>query len=138
MRRSWALLSMILFTGCATSPAPNFYNGAYYMAGDESCVRVQSISPTRVMCLNAKAQQTGYRDAMTDQQLMMYQQMRMQEQMIAQQQAATLAANNQAMAAATAMRYPQMGIPQVTPIARPGGNQVRCISTGIYTNCRAY
>jgi hypothetical protein len=25
---------------------------------------------------------------------------------------------------------------QVTPITQSGGNQVRCISAGIYTNCR--
>ncbi|RWP41656.1 MAG: hypothetical protein EOR04_14435 [Mesorhizobium sp.] len=61
--------------------------------------------------------------------------MQMQQQMINQQAAANIAANNQAMAA---MRYPQMSTPQATPITPPGGNQVRCIGTGIYTNCRAY
>ncbi|TKD45292.1 MAG: hypothetical protein E5W98_14195 [Mesorhizobium sp.] len=61
--------------------------------------------------------------------------MQLQQQMVNQQAAANIAANNQALAA---VRYPQMSTPQVTPIAPPGGNQVRCISTGIYTNCRMY
>lgn len=118
LKRSWALSGMLWVAGCATSPAPNFYNGAYYMAGDASCVHLQAISPTRVMCQNAKGQQTGYRDAMTDQQLMMYQQIQLQQQMIEQYQAVTLAANNQAMAAPTAMRYPQMSMPQVNRFRR--------------------
>ncbi|AZO46142.1 hypothetical protein EJ076_15855 [Mesorhizobium sp. M7D.F.Ca.US.005.01.1.1] len=36
------------------------------------------------------------------------------------------------------IQYPTIAAPQVTPITPPGGNQVRCIKTGIYTNCRSY
>ncbi|MDQ0467216.1 hypothetical protein QO011_000211 [Labrys wisconsinensis] len=70
---------------------------------------------------------------MTDQELFVYQS---NQAILAQRRAqesaqfdAQLAAGNQALAAA---RYPQMAMP-ITP---PGGNQVRCLSTGFYTNCR--
>jgi hypothetical protein len=34
------------------------------------------------------------------------------------------------------INYPTMVTPQVTPIGPYARNQVRCISRGIYTNCR--
>ncbi|MDP3279483.1 MAG: hypothetical protein Q8M57_00245 [Nitrosomonas sp.] len=70
------ILVIILVTslaGCVSSAAPNFYNGRYYMAGDESCVQIRALSDTRVMCADTNGKETGYREAMTDQQLQMYQ-----------------------------------------------------------------
>ncbi|MEF2553758.1 hypothetical protein VQ042_20830 [Aurantimonas sp. A2-1-M11] len=67
---------------------------------------------------------------MTDQQLYMYQ----QSQMMAQ--ARRQARSNQLSQPMPVIQYPTMATPQVTPLSRPGGNQIRCISASIYTNCR--
>ena len=61
----------IILGGCA-SAMPNFFNGRYYMAGDSSCVSGRVISESRMMCINSDGEETGYRDALTDQQLQMY------------------------------------------------------------------
>jgi hypothetical protein len=52
---------------------PNVFNGNYYMAGDKSCKRITSINDTRVMCYDKKGQPTGYRDAMTAQDMQAWQ-----------------------------------------------------------------
>jgi hypothetical protein len=63
----------VLMSGCSTTAAPNFINGAYYMAGDKTCKRVQAISTSRIMCIDEKGNQTGYREAMTDRDIQAYQ-----------------------------------------------------------------
>ena len=66
------ILSSVSITyGCATA-RPNFYNGKYYMAGDDNCRYMRQIATDRIMCSNANHVDIGYRDAMTDQQLQMY------------------------------------------------------------------
>lgn len=126
--------------GCTTtSAAPNFFNGQYYMAGDASCVRVRNISPTRIMCINSEGGETGYRDAMTPQQIQMYQFEAMQQQAQMQQMQQSIDHNNAMMAAntqATLNRASVYSPPIVQPIQSYGGNQVRCIGVGIYANCR--
>ena len=61
-----------LVAGCAGSAQPYFYEGRYYMAGDSNCTRWNWLSSTRIMCSDSDGNQTGYRDAMTNQQLEMY------------------------------------------------------------------
>lgn len=106
------------------------------MGGDSDCVRYDVVTPTRILCSNAKRQPTGYRDALTPQQITAYQQMSVA--MAAQQQAQQAQQPAYIPQPMQAPNYPTMATPQVSPIEPPGGNQVRCISTGIYTNCRAY
>ena len=65
------ILMAFVLQGCATAQ-PFFYNGGYYMAGDSSCKRVRALSSNRVMCMDGDGNDTGYRNAMTDQQLQMY------------------------------------------------------------------
>jgi hypothetical protein len=133
------LLVGIILSGCATTPAPNFMNGQYYMSGDADCVNARNISPTRISCLNAKGQDTGYRDAMTPQQIQMYQFQAMQQQMQSQQMQQSIDYNNAAMAANTQSTLNRAAVyspPTVQPLQMPGGNQVRCIGVGIYANCR--
>ena len=82
-------LLAIGLSGCM-SATPNYINGNYYLAGDSSCKAGRQISKTRIMCVNKKGQDTGYRDAMTDQQLYMYQQNRQLElQMLSSQPRST-------------------------------------------------
>lgn len=68
------LLSAVFFLGgCATTAAPNLYAGQYYLAGDAACASFTSISSTRIMCTDKKGRQSGYRDAMTAQDLQVWQ-----------------------------------------------------------------
>lgn len=126
--RRFGVLLLGLLAGCATDgPYPAYVAGNYYMGGDADCVRYDVVGGKRIRCVNAKGQMTGYRDAMTPQQMQMY-------QMAQQSQPSTQVAYvPQSM---PVVSYPTMQTPQVAPITPPGGNQVRCVSTGFYTNCR--
>lgn len=141
-------VAIVAVAGCATQPvqraAPFYYSGKYYMAGDESCARVSQASASRVVCMTAEGQATGYRDAMTDQQLQMYQ----HNQMMAQQRAAQAAAERAALMQQmqqtsyaiqqSTPQYAPMPAPVVAPITMPGSNSINCLSVsdGFYTNCR--
>lgn len=60
--------------GCGGSTAmPNSINGRYYMAGDPSCARYRVLSNTRIMCKDSNGRDTGWRNAMTNQEISMYQ-----------------------------------------------------------------
>lgn len=61
-----------IISGCASSAKPNFYNGDYYMAGDENCARISVKALYTINCFKADGTPTGYRRAMTQQQLDMY------------------------------------------------------------------
>ena len=63
---------------------PNYYNGNYYMAGDPGCVRMRALSSTRIMCVDKNGVDTGYRDAMTHEQMQMYQLQMVQMQQLNQ------------------------------------------------------
>ncbi len=62
----------VLLSGCAATAKPVFYNGAYYMFGDSNCTEANAVSPTQVLCRDSNGRTSGYRNAMTDQQLQMY------------------------------------------------------------------
>ncbi|MDT8451554.1 MAG: hypothetical protein RQ936_02270 [Gammaproteobacteria bacterium] len=81
MKNISLLFLVIILAGCA-SAMPNFYNGKYYMAGDSNCVRARQYTEDKIMCINSNGDETGWRAAMTDQQLQMYQhnQQRQQQQ----------------------------------------------------------
>lgn len=104
---------LMLLTGCATAPVPNFFNGQYYMAGDASCKAVRALSETRVMCIDKDGNETGYRDAMTVEQIAMWGQ---QQALQAQQASATrrsIRQNSQALAQQTKLTL--QGVGQFTP-----------------------
>lgn len=128
-----------LLVGCSSNAAPNFINGHYYMAGDSACSRYQVLSETRIMCMNSSGNYSGYRDAMNDQQLQMYHYQQMNEQVQMQQFNQQLQQTGQSWQQSgqqILQQSQQYTPPAVTPIQPPGGNQVRCINAGIYTNCR--
>lgn len=61
---------LFLIAGCSSSIYPSYYAGKYYMiGGDEGCSYVQQITDTSIMCLDEERNQTGYRDALTGDQL---------------------------------------------------------------------
>lgn len=81
-----SVVIMFAFFGCARTATPNNIAGKFYMAGDSNCVRYRQLSSTRILCIDTNGAETGYRDAMTDQELQMY----MHNRTIAQQQSAQL------------------------------------------------
>jgi hypothetical protein len=66
------LLCTFSLGGCTTYAQPNFYNGKYYMAGDDSCRYMRQLEANKVMCSDSSHKDIGYRLAMTNQQLQMY------------------------------------------------------------------
>jgi len=134
-----SLLAGFVFTalsGCASDPSPNYFNGGYYMAGDPSCVRMSAFGKGRIMCYNSSGAATGYRDEMTQQNLQMYQYQQINQQAQMQQFGQQLQQTGQSFQQSAQQTYQQYTPPAVTPITPPGGNQIRCIGTDIYTNCR--
>lgn len=135
MKRSWILLACLL-TGCtSTGPHPGLINGKYYMGGDPACMRAIPVPGTdKIECADAANNLTGYRDPMTPADMQMYS---MQQQTEAMEDAAR-------SARISAMQVPQiqapvyqpMQITQPAPLRLGGGNQVRCLRTGIYTRCQ--
>lgn len=68
--RSFSLIAILTFAGCAAKP--NLVNGKYYMGGDSNCRKYRALSDDQIMCVNSDGQETGYRNAMSDQELQMY------------------------------------------------------------------
>lgn len=67
-----ALVLIATIIGGCSSAALNVIDGKYYLAGDSNCVRYRQLSESRIMCINKKGEEVGYRDAMTDQELQVY------------------------------------------------------------------
>lgn len=74
-------LVVCFLSGCSKQAAPNYFNGNYYLAGDESCTQIREIGYGRVMCSNDDGIETGYRNAMTQGDMQMYQMQQMNQQM---------------------------------------------------------
>lgn len=132
-------LVLTALSGCASDPAPNYFNGGYYMAGDPSCVRMSAFGKGRIMCYNSSGAATGYRDEMTPEHMQMYQYQQINQQAQMQQFGQQIQQTGQSFQQSAQQTYQQSQqyvAPQVTPIAPPGGNQVNCINAGIHTNCR--
>ncbi|HEX8595921.1 MAG TPA: hypothetical protein VF682_21980 [Pseudomonas sp.] len=138
LRASVLAVVFVVIGGCASEAAPNYYNGGYYMAGDPSCVQMSPLTASRIKCYDSDGVVTGYREAMSSQDIQMYQYGQAQQTQQMQQLNQSMQQTNQSIQQNTQMypQYQQYTAPAVTPITPPGGNQVRCISTDIYTNCR--
>ena len=62
----------VTLQACASSARPYKYNGGYYMVGDSSCSQFNVRTSNSINCYDSKGTPTGYRNAMTDQDMMMY------------------------------------------------------------------
>lgn len=123
MKRVLILFSALMIAGCASTAMPNFYNGNYYMAGDPSCVRMRPLSSNRIMCVDKSGADTGYRDAMTYQEMQMYQIRMAQQQAQMQQLNQSIQQTGQAFQnAGNQIRQQSQSWtpPQVQPISPPG------------------
>lgn len=81
LKKGLLCLVVCFLSGCAKTAAPNYFNGHYYMAGDDSCRHIRQIDYARVMCMDEDYVETGYRDAMTQGDMQMYQMQQMNQQM---------------------------------------------------------
>lgn len=135
-----SLVCAVFIGGCSTSAAPYYMNGNYYMVGDVSCINARTLSPTRIMCVDKDGNNTGYRDAMTSEQIQMYQIQRAQRQMEINQlsyQLGQMGNQFNQMGQQSLQQIQQYTPAQVTPISPNHRRNIRCISAGIYTNCFA-
>lgn len=135
---SLGLACATLLGGCATSASPRYVNGNYYMVGDASCVRGRMLSETRIMCADKHGNDTGYRDAMSPQQMQMYQMQVAQQQVQLQQlnQQLQQMGNQFNQAGQQSLQQMQQYTPpKVAPIAPSRAYDTRCINAGIYTSC---
>ena len=120
-----AVIAVLFLAGCASSAAPRYFNGNYYMVGDASCVQGRPLSSTRIMCVDKKGNDTGYRDAMTYQQMQMYQIQMAQQQMQMQQLNQSMQQVGQTFQNAGQQIQQQSQSwtpPQVQPISPPGSS----------------
>lgn len=137
-KRAIGLLAVVAaaLTACASNAELTAINGGYYLAGDSSCVRYRMLSPMRIMCINTDGQESGYRDAMSPQQLQVYLYNRQVQAQEMQQLTQSVQQLGNSFQPYPQYQQYQYVAPQVMPIAPPGRNQMRCVSTGFYTNCR--
>ena len=82
-----------MLSSCSHSASPQFIRGNYYMTGDSSCRFSRPRTDTSINCYNSDDEPTGYRNAMTDQELSMYQ----HRQTMNAMQAQTNATNRQTL-----------------------------------------
>lgn len=63
-----SLLALVVLTGCAAQPAPNYVNGNHYLAGDEKCATHYGVDAyDRMICADKNGVRTGeYRMPMSD------------------------------------------------------------------------
>jgi len=66
------LFAAMLFSGCSRGASPQSVNGKYYMGGDDSCIRYRVYDDNRIICIDSDGKDTGYRSAMSNQELQMH------------------------------------------------------------------
>ena len=66
------LLGTLLgLSSCGLTPGPRYFNGNYYWI-DSNCVEVRPLTATSIECRNSDKEETGYRNAMTNQEMQAY------------------------------------------------------------------
>ncbi|HWL82834.1 MAG TPA: hypothetical protein VNR89_17940 [Roseomonas sp.] len=135
MHRAAVVLMAFGLAGCAKSADINFVNGRAFMMGDDSCARYRLVSPDVVQCFTSDDRPVELRRALNQQEMQF---VLMRQQLQAQQMQSLNQSIQQVGTSFGQVPQPQYNYtaPQVMPIAPPGGSQVRCITAGIYTNCR--
>ena len=143
MRRTACALSAglacLMLLGCASGPSPHYIGGNYYMVGDDRCALYRARnSGGSIGCYTSKEEFTESRYPMSQSDMQMY-------QSIAARNAADSAAlMSQIEATSRQMNQQSQQLlqqsqgyqaPAVNSYQQPN-NTVRCITAGIYTNCR--
>lgn len=116
-----AAASVLMIAGCASTPEPNFFNGKPYMAGDSDCVKIRALSDTRIMCVDKKGKDTGYRDAMTPEEMQLYYFNKLNQQIQMQQLSQSLKETNQSLQNSF-QQFHQQSQPYTMPQLQPMEN----------------
>ena len=117
------MLKYALFTvamtvaGCAGPAGPVSFNGQHYMAGDSTCARITSLTPSRVMCHDSDGNETGWRDAMTPQDIENY----FRQRQMQDQEMQNLNQSIQQVGTSLNRPQPQYNYKQVMPIYQENG-----------------
>lgn len=119
MKHLYVAVAAVILTGCASSAAPRYIDGNYYMVGDANCRTGMAVSPTMIMCGDKSGAQTGYRNAMTAQDMQMYQ-MHVAQYQATMQQIQQVGQTWQNAGNQITQQSQSWTAPQVTPIAPQG------------------
>ena len=138
MRKITIVALVVVLSGCASSAMPNLYNGEYYMAGDDDCKQMHYASPQSILCKDSKGRETGYRGAMTYEQVQMFYQNQMYQQAQMQQlnQQLQQMGNSWRSFGETSLQQAQQYSPPAVMPMQSGGNRISCVNVGAVTNCR--
>ena len=82
MKKIVLIIGILVLNGCAMSAKPmRATDGNYYMVGDSNCNGNQTyVQYNRAYCYDRSGNYTGFRDALTAQDIQMYQYQKMREQ----------------------------------------------------------
>lgn len=112
----------LILAACTSSATPTLFNGNYYMAGDPKCVRMTPKNGTWISCMDKTGSFTGYRDAITYQQMQGYQhQQQIQMQQLGQQ-LQQVGQSYQNSGQQTLQQSQQYIAPQIQPITPYGSS----------------
>jgi len=131
----------LMTSACATSAAPNLFNGQYYLAGDSTCKTMLVDTPTTIKCMNSKGEFAGYRTAMTAMDLQYYYAQRAYQQQQEAEMLAAINANNAQIQRNT--QQVLQGVSSYTPpsVYSPtlGGSyaSATCTNVGNYLSCQS-
>lgn len=134
-------LAALTLVGCASNPSPQYINGNYFMTGDANCAKWQTNGSNRIMCYTTAGEFTGGRSTMSGSDMQIYQyQTAKQAQEMSDVSASLNALSNSVNQSAQQIRQQSSGwqAPAVNPYPSSSNqiDQIRCIQTGIVTNCR--
>lgn len=80
MKKMVILAGALLVAGCASSSSRlTTIGGYYYLAGDKDCALQLQTGPTRIACGTKQREMRGYRDALTQPQLVAYQEAQLRQ-----------------------------------------------------------
>lgn len=119
MKYIFALVSVLMISGCASTAIPNLFNGSYYMAGDKNCKSLAPVSATLARCFDKNGRKTELRSAMSQQDLQMWQ-WRMQQNQMTVQQMQQVGQDSRNIGFQALQNSQQYSIPQ-TPALAPNG-----------------
>lgn len=116
MKRIFILTGALIISGCASTAAPNYVNGGYYMMGDTKCKSASPVSANVIRCFDKNGQPSELRSARSAQDLQMWQ-WRMQQNQMTVQQLQQLGQDSRNIGFQALQRSQQYSIPQAPPIA---------------------
>jgi len=138
MKRNIVVFLTILLTGCSTREAEikYFSNGNLYAVGDPNCANTRFAMGDEIQCMTSDYTPTETRKPIPPEQALAIVRMKREAQEIEARQLAQFNASMPVFnGTITAPQYNYIA-PAVMPIVSPASNQIRCITAGIYTNCR--